>query len=76
MSELSAAHMSFARPAQETSFLSGQTVRRFIGLVFAMCAVGLWFAPGASATAEVLLLKTGLTGVLTFCAMAAFLRRK
>jgi hypothetical protein len=57
------------------SLFSAQTVRRFLGLVFAFSSIGLWLAPGSGATADVLLLKTGLTGVLTFCAIVALLPR-
>ena len=50
-------------------------VRRFLGLIFWLVAVGIWLAPGASPAVDALLLKTGLTAILVFCAIAALLPR-
>ncbi len=75
MSELSAAQMTFSKRTTYEPVIKAQTVRRFLGLVFAFTAIGLWLAPGASPAAEVLLLKTGLTGVLTLSAVVALLPR-
>lgn len=54
---------------------TGRSLRRFLGMVFAFSAIGLWVAPGANWSSEVLLFKTGLTAILCFCAIAALLPR-
>ncbi|MEP5155617.1 hypothetical protein [Planktotalea sp.] len=75
MSELSASSMTFTARPEHKPFFSAKFFCKFIGSVFMMSAIGLWFAPGSSNMADVLLLKTGLTGILTICAMVAFLSR-
>jgi hypothetical protein len=54
---------------------TGRTLRRFLGMVFAFAAIGLWVAPGANWSSSVLLFKTGLTAILCFCAIVALLPR-
>ena len=75
MSDFTASHLSFAPRSRQDQSPTGRTLRRFIGLVFAFTAIGLWLAPGASPATDVLLLKTGLTGVLTLSAIVALLPR-
>ena len=54
---------TFAKPTPvktaEVSIVS--YIARFIGVVFMAAAVGLWIAPGANWSAELALLKLGLT---------------
>lgn len=64
------AHLLPAK-SEDKPFISDTLVRRFFGLVFGFAAIGLWLAPGASETADVLLLKTGFTAILCFCCIAA-----
>lgn len=75
MSELAASKYVLAPSAMQAPFISEKVVRRFLGLVFAFTAIGLWLAPGASPATGILLIKTGLTGVLTLSAIAALLPR-
>ena len=49
--------------------LSEHAVRRFFGLVFGFAAIGLWLLPSANELAQVLLLKTGFTAILSFAAL-------
>lgn len=60
---------------REMEAIESRTLRRFLGFIFAIAAVGLWIAPGASWGADVLLMKTGLTAILCFCAIVALLPR-
>ncbi len=60
---------------EEKPFISDKLVRRFFGLVFGFAAIGLWLVPSANETADVLLLKTGFTAILCFCAIVALLPR-
>lgn len=76
MTELSASHMTFTSRPETVPFISANLVCNFVGVVFMLTAIGLWIAPGASNFADVMLLKTGLTGILTLCAMTAFFSRK
>ena len=55
--------------------ISERTVRRFFGLVFGFAAIGLWLVPSAHDTADVVLLKSGFTAILCFCAIIALLPR-
>jgi hypothetical protein len=76
MTELSAGQMAFTSRPIAKPIVSANMVSKFIGVVFMLTAIGLWFAPGSSNFADVMLLKTGMTGILTMCAMTAFLSRK
>ncbi len=50
---------------------------RFVGVVFMACAVGLWLAPGADWSAELAMLKLGLTCFFTIAgALSLTVRRR
>jgi hypothetical protein len=66
---------SLPNKSEDKPYLSDTLVRHFFGLVFGFAAIGLWLAPSASETADVLLLKTGFTAILCFCCIAALLPR-
>ena len=51
--------------------ISERTARRFFGFA----AIGLWLVPSADETADVVLLKSGFTAILCFCAIIALLLR-
>lgn len=51
----------------------GRAIRRFMGAVFALVAIGLWLVPGSNWAADVALIKTGLTAVLCITSAAFIL---
>lgn len=75
MSDFTASDLSFSEDPKQYQAPSGRSLRLFLGFIFAFTAIGLWLAPGASAVEDVLLLKTGFTGVLTLSAIASLLPR-
>ena len=76
MADLTAHSFSPSTTGSEKQFSSELMIRRFVGVVFSISAFGLWLAPGTSDTADALLLKTGLTVILAFCAIAALVPRR
>lgn len=76
MSDLTAQTPLLLTTPYRKPIVSPRSLRRFLGLTFGFSAIGLWLAPGASDMADVLLLKTGLTAILSFCAIVALLPRR
>lgn len=63
------------QPTRELEPMESRTLRRFLGFVFAITIVGLWLAPGANWSPDILLMKTGISAILCFCTIVALLPR-
>lgn len=52
-----------------------RTARRFIAVTLSMASIGLWLAPGANWSGDVLALKAGLTLIFSIVAVSCILPR-
>ncbi|MEN8893789.1 hypothetical protein [Planktotalea arctica] len=55
---------------------SDPLLRRFLGIVCVLVAVGLWITPGLNAGADLLLIKTAQTGFVILIAIATLLSKR